>query len=105
METSTFSMATVGQDGTLEGKALKGQVFCYLGHQRFGLHGNSLGVSNCLGAGLGQLRETEDALWERGSCFHGEAWRTECWVTLRILSGEDCLHSSPPGQGQTKMKW
>lgn len=63
------------------------------------------GVSNCLGAGLGQLRETEDALWERGSCFHGEAWRTECWVTLRILSGEDCLHSSPPGQGQTKMKW
>lgn len=99
-----FSMATVGQDGTLEGKALKGQVFCYLGHQRFGLHGNSPGVSNCLGAGLGQLREKEDALWERGRCFHGEAWRTECWVTLRILSGEYCLHSGPPGQGQTKIK-
>lgn len=54
METPTFSMATVGQDGTLEGKALKGQVFCYLGHQRFGLHGNSPGVSKLSrGGGLG----------------------------------------------------
>lgn len=62
------------------------------------------GGSNCLGAGLGQLREAEDALWERGSCLHGEAWRTECLVTLRTLGGEDCLHSSPPGQGQPNMK-
>lgn len=72
METPTFSMATVGQDGTLEGKALKGQVFCYLGHQRFGLHGNSPGVSKLSRGGAWATERNRRCSLGKGQLF---PWR------------------------------